>query len=64
MVLYPNGRWRRECRTGFYFSYPSACGSLISTIMQRSTARGRGMNNELATGDYDVTTRNRLLGRR
>lgn len=65
LVLLPNGKWRRECNPGQYFS--GSFGLRYMIIDDRfdfasealiQTQQGSGM----ATGLYDVNTRNHLIG--
>jgi hypothetical protein len=75
MVLYPNGRWRRECQPGVFFSYLT--GIRYIRIGDAATLRGDATfireqilndgtlgpaQRASVFGNYDVTTRNDLLG--
>ncbi len=66
MVLYPNGRWRRECRPGFYASYLVGLRLMQFDDVADYHSQGTTTNSAGATvpvtGDYDVTTHNTLLG--
>ena len=65
-MLYPNGHWRRECRTGFYFSYLFGLRVIDFNDNAAFHSQGTWTNGNNVTqpvsGDYDVTVRNRLLG--
>jgi hypothetical protein len=67
LVLYPNGRWRRECRPGFYFSYMIGLRVIDMDDYGDYFSNGGYFTNEKGvetpvTGDYNVHTRNRLIG--
>lgn len=70
LVLYPNGRWRRECQPGVYCSY--LAGIRYLRIGDQAAFRSRGdffANGPTGTvfvgpvsGDYEIFTRNDLIG--
>ncbi len=66
LVLHPNGRWRRECIPGYYFSY--LFGLRVIDLNDEADFHSEGtypdVNNmpTLNTGNYSVHTRNRLIG--
>jgi hypothetical protein len=66
LVLYPNGKWRRECRPGRYFSY--LFGVRVMSIDETFDWRSRGsfeVNGAPfsdVSAEYLVRTRNDLVG--
>jgi hypothetical protein len=61
LVLHANGRWRRECRPGWYFSY--LFGLRFVNINDAADLFSEGNYSPTPSiGDYNVHTRNRLLG--
>ena len=65
LVLLPNGKWRRECNPGQYFSGSFGLRYMIiddrfdfASEAMIQTQQGTGV----ATGLYDVNTRNHLIG--
>jgi hypothetical protein len=65
LVLHPNGKWRRQCRPGRYFSY--LFGARVLTIDELFELQSRGditvgaVSNEVS-GDYLTRTCNNLVG--
>ena len=67
LVLYPDGHWRRECDPGFYCSYLVGARYMRMGDWTRFRSDGtfiRGDTGASANvfGDYEVRTRNDLLG--
>ena len=66
LVLYPNGKWRRECQPGMQMSYLYGVRflQLNETFRYHSEARISPAEGpeEINTGDYDIVAHNNLLG--
>jgi hypothetical protein len=72
IVLYPNGKWRRECQPGRYISflYGVRFFQLNEAFNLHSNGRtdiydptsGSLIDSQYYTGDYDIVTHNNLLG--
>ena len=67
LVLHPNGRWRRECIPGYYFSYLVGLrvidlNDAADFLSEGNFAAGGGSPGGPVSGDYNVNTRNRLIG--
>ncbi len=65
LVLYPNGRWRRECRPGLYCSYFAGLRIIEMNDAADFFSQGSFEVNGVRTpdyGNYSVSTRNRLIG--
>jgi len=61
LVLHPNGKWRRECQPGAYISY--LYGLRFFQENETFGFHGEGESSgTVYTGDYEVTSRNNLLG--
>jgi hypothetical protein len=72
VVLYPNGKWRRECQPGRYISF--LYGLRFFQLNEAFNFHGRGrtdtfdpttgqlIDSQIFTGDYDIVTHNNLLG--
>ena len=61
LVLYPSGRWRRECQPGMFISY--FVGARIMAFDDKAEFFSEGLNYPGTTsGDYNVHTRNTMLG--
>lgn len=70
LVLHPNGKWRRECQPGQYMSY--LYGIRFMQVNETFRFHSEGQTNTYVgdtlissdnyAGDYDIMTRNNLLG--
>jgi hypothetical protein len=65
LVLHPDGKWQRECQPGRYMSYLYGLRfmQIDETFKFHSLSQGLFQNSiETASGNYDIVTRNDLLG--
>jgi len=65
LVLYPNGKWRRECQPGCYLSYLFGFRHVSITEKFLFSAQGEILDNDVpgtVSGQYHVRTDNELIG--
>jgi hypothetical protein len=61
LILHPNGKWRRECQPGMYFSY--LYGLRFMQIEEAFGFHSESLiHGMFSTGDYEVATHNNMLG--